>query len=192
MDMPQEIRRARRQAVPAAAMLASLTFLAAGCSGSPHAAPASSASDGSANAGALAYARCMRSHGISDFPDPNSNGGFAIQNSPGSDLDPNNPRYQAAASACHALAPKAPASGPQARAESLKYSRCMRAHGIKDFPDPNSQGQINLTLPKAGQPPGDLDPSNPRYQSAATACRQYQPGGSGGAPVGGGQGNGGS
>jgi len=169
-------------------MLASLTFLAAACSGSPHAARASSASDGSAKTGALAYARCMRSHGISDFPDPNSNGGFATKSSPGSDLDPNNPRYQAAANACRALAPKPPASGPQARAESLKYSRCMRAHGIKDFPDPNSQGQINLQ-PKLGS---DLDPSNPRYQSAATACRQYQPSGSGGAPAGGSQGNGGS
>jgi hypothetical protein len=51
----------------------------------------------------------MRSHGIIDFPDPrSSNGrvGFSITASPGSDLDPNNPQYQAANNACENLVPR--------------------------------------------------------------------------------------
>jgi len=59
-----------------------------------------------------------------------------------------------------------------ARAQALKYSRCMRAHAISDFPDPNAQGGIALS-PK---PRGGLDPHNPRFQAANQACQHYQPG----------------
>jgi len=45
------------------------------------------------------YSRCMRSHGISDFPDP-SGEGFAIQTKQGSDLNPRDPTFQAAAKTC--------------------------------------------------------------------------------------------
>jgi len=48
----------------------------------------------------------------------------------------------------------------------------MRAHGISDFPDPNSQGGIALSP----QPGGDLEPNNPRFQAANQACQHYQPG----------------
>jgi hypothetical protein len=52
-----------------AAMAAVLGFavLAAGCGGSNG---PGSAGSGSAKAQFLAYSRCMRSHGVSDFPDP--------------------------------------------------------------------------------------------------------------------------
>jgi hypothetical protein len=55
---------------------------------------------------------CMRAHGISDFPDPTSKG-IQIPVRPGmpSDLDPNNPRFQAAEKACQRLQPGQPA-GP--------------------------------------------------------------------------------
>ena len=44
----------------------------------------------------LAYARCVRSHGVSDFPDPSSSGGVGItlHGGPGSDLNPNNPTFE--------------------------------------------------------------------------------------------------
>jgi len=44
----------------------------------------------------LEFAACMRSHGITDFPDPLPGGGFDI---PG---DSNSPRFQAAQNACAA------------------------------------------------------------------------------------------
>jgi hypothetical protein len=124
----------------------------------------------------LAYARCMRAHGISDFPDPDAHGDLGLNGQPGSDLDPNNPRFKAADAACKALRP-APHAPPQGlKAHTLAYARCMRAHGISDFPDPKPDG----TLQVQASPGGDLDPNNPRYKAANDACKKYQPGGGAG------------
>jgi hypothetical protein len=123
----------------------------------------------------LKYSACMRSHGLPDFPDPNSQGGISISISGavggghGSDLDPNSPRFQAAQRACKSLAPGGnltPAQQAQMRASALKMSACMRAHGIADFPDPSAQGGIQLR----GGPGSDLDPNSPRFQAAQKAC----------------------
>jgi hypothetical protein len=118
----------------------------------------------------------MRAHGIADFPDPNSQGGLSLNAGPGSDLSQSNPQFQAAHNACKSLLPAAPPSGQpgKAKATALKYSQCMRAHGIADFPDPSSDGALQLRLG------GDLSPSNPHFQAAQAACRSLQPGGAGG------------
>ncbi len=51
----------------------------------------------------LAFARCMRAHGVPDFPDPNGRNG---QLGPGSGIDPNSPAFQAAINGpCLSLAP---------------------------------------------------------------------------------------
>ena len=56
--------------------------LSAACNGSPSSTTGgSSNAGGSANSKALAYARCVRSHGVPDFPDPNSNGNFVLPSS---------------------------------------------------------------------------------------------------------------
>jgi hypothetical protein len=63
----------------------------------------------------LAFAACMRSHGVPDFPDPqfnNGGGGFAVQAGSGSeppaDMRPDSPQFQAAFAACKS---KMPAGG---------------------------------------------------------------------------------
>jgi hypothetical protein len=140
---------------------------------------AKSSSGGSSKPSPLAYSRCMRAHGIKDFPDPNSSGGIAIQGHPGDDLDPNGARFQAADQACKSLLPAPPTSGSgkaQAAAEMLRYARCMRAHGIADFPDLNGQGELALSA----RPGGDLAPNNPQFQSADKACKSLLPGGGAG------------
>jgi hypothetical protein len=52
----------------------------------------------------LGFARCMRSHGVSDFPDPitGSGGhpGFNLQGGSGSDLNSNSPAFQRGVEAC--------------------------------------------------------------------------------------------
>jgi hypothetical protein len=56
----------------------------------------------------LAFSACMRAHGIADFPDPTFTGGNALmrlRGGPGSDLNPNSPRFQAAQTACRAKLP---------------------------------------------------------------------------------------
>lgn len=47
----------------------------------------------------LAFSKCMQANGLPDFPDP-SGDGLHIQISPGSDLNPNNPTFQAASKLC--------------------------------------------------------------------------------------------
>ena len=177
----------RRAAASAGVIVAAVVLVAACGSGSsgPGVAntgsPANAtkpSSPGSQRSSLLAYSRCMRAHGIPDFPDPNSNGGLLLQAHQGSDLDPNNPQLQAAQRACKSLAPAPPTSGPgQARAAAamLKYARCMRAHGITDFPDPGSNGQLSIKA----RPGSDLNPNGPQFQSADKACHGDLPGGGG-------------
>jgi hypothetical protein len=114
----------------------------------------------------LAYAKCMREHGISDFPDPQPGGGIAIQAGlQGSDLDENNPQFKAADDACKSLLPPPSAEQQQQEFEDmLQFAKCMREHGISDFPDPKPGEGIDI-----GAHP-DLDPNNPQFQAANKAC----------------------
>ena len=172
----------RRRAGPLAAGLIGVGLLAAACGGPAgpgvaNAGPASSASpSASASGSALAYSRCMRAHGITKFPDPDSHGDIGINAGPGSGIDPNSPQFKAADRACKPLLPAPnPSQAAKDRPKMLRYARCMRAHGVTDFPDPQPGGGIQAT----GSPGSDLNPNNPIYKAAASACRHYQPGGGG-------------
>jgi hypothetical protein len=170
--------RGRLQRLGMASVLLTVVLVATACSGGstgPGVAGQGSSSTPSASASAsadvreaqLAYARCMREHGISDFPDPEPGGGIAIEGEPGGDLDPDSPRFQAADEACRSLLPPMPAEDEQeGRDEMLAYAQCMREHGFPSFPDPKPGEGINLD---AGEHP-ELDPSNPRFQQANEAC----------------------
>jgi hypothetical protein len=141
-------------------------------SGSP---VASSASAQKGQAGLLAYSECMRSHGVPDFPDPVGNG-LQVRVSPGSDLDPNAPQMQAAQKACQSLQPGGTQGGTISEAQkagALKYSACIRAHGVPNFPDPvfsNGGAQLKIT---------GIDPNSAQFQAAQKACQSLQPGGPG-------------
>jgi hypothetical protein len=138
---------------------------------------AGSSSHPSGKGSALAMAQCMRAHGVPDFPDPDSSGRIAIQGTPGSGLDPRSPQFQAAQQACKAFAPPGIAtSGTKSRADLLKFSRCMRSHGLADFPDPGTQGNSG-GIAITGGPGGDLDPNSPVFQAAQRACQHLMPGG---------------
>lgn len=50
----------------------------------------------------LAFARCMRASGYPDFPDPSTGGRTMINPAPGSGINPNDPKFQAAMQACQA------------------------------------------------------------------------------------------
>jgi hypothetical protein len=55
----------------------------------------------------LRFARCMRSQGVSDFPNPvigtGGHPGFRLQGGSNSDLDPNNPAFQRGVEACQQI-----------------------------------------------------------------------------------------
>jgi hypothetical protein len=63
-------------------------------------------SQAKAQAAALKYAACMRSHGVPNFPDPKvstSNGGVQVQIGAGSGVDPNTPAFKAAQADCQSV-----------------------------------------------------------------------------------------
>jgi hypothetical protein len=139
-------------AVPALAV--SIGLLSAGCgSSSPTAGTAQTLPPAQA---AYAYARCMRHHGVGDFPDPHvstSAGQTSIsQIAPGSIVA--SPAFKSAQKACAGLQPGPQRGGPDGthgpgRLVLLVFARCLRAHGITSFPDPNAQGQLSLEMIRA-------------------------------------------
>jgi hypothetical protein len=181
---PDEQSGRRNRRWGALLVVAALALTAAACSSgskSPGVASAGSSSptstsSSSTRASLLAYSRCMRAQGITDFPDPDSRGNLSLDAGPGSDLDPNNPRYRAAHNACKSLLPPQQAPPAGTKEANLRYARCMRAHGISDFPDPNPDGTLRIEA----KPGTDLDPNNPQYKAAHEACKHFLPGGGAG------------
>jgi hypothetical protein len=161
-------RSAIRRAGPVATALAAVAMLAACSSG-----PATTAAAGSAPAasptaslsGPLAFAACMRTHGEPAFPDPNSHGGFTI--TPSSGVDTNSTTYLNARKSCSSLlhgGTSGNSVSPQLLAKEIKFAECMRAHGVADFPDPNSDGGFS------GK--SSIDPQSPAFTSAQSTCQQ--------------------
>ena len=148
--------------------MAAAALLAAACSGSP----SSTGSGGSPNAGgsatpasAVAYSRCVRSHGIPDFPDLDSSG--QIHKETAQQLGVSDSVLRAATGACADLNPynssgSQPTASAQTIAERLSFSRCMRGHRVPNFPDPNSTGDYDLH---------GIDPHSPVVKSAALTCQ---------------------
>jgi hypothetical protein len=159
-------RQRRAGAAILAAALAGIAMLAAACGGGPPAG-ASSGSGQTPYQQALAYTRCMRSHGDRGFPDPNSQGLFP---------HPAGPQYQSASRACGHLLPSQPLTAAQKQEhvrQALKFSACMRSHGVPGFPDPIIvQGGTAVGL----EPPHGIDRNSPKFQAAVRACREFEPG----------------
>jgi hypothetical protein len=166
-----------------------LALASAACGGSPSAGVASlgstttttavAAGTGggggpSSNGGALVlYARCMRSHGVVTFPEPASLGAPGairafkgeIVRSVGSLAS--SPTFQSAQRHCakyYGPPTTSPSQvSPQEMRKLLAVSRCMRAHGVLSFPDPNPvTGEMN--------PPAGISRSSPIVIAALRAC----------------------
>jgi len=110
----------------------------------------------------------MRSHGVPNFPDPTSPQQFKlyIASSQGS------PAFQPAETACRHVLPggaapsQSAAQGHAQTVAALAFARCLRSHGLPNFPDPTSSGQItHEMLANAG-----IDPRQPAVLHAADAC----------------------
>ncbi len=112
----------------------------------------------------------MRKHGVTTFPDPSSKGVIHL----GGGVDMNSPTFKSAQAACQNLSPKGgqptPAQQAQLMQQLLTFSRCMRAHGIPDFPDPSNGGHFDLN----GGAGSDLTPNNPKFVTAQNVCGHGQ------------------
>jgi hypothetical protein len=120
----------------------------------------------------LAFARCMREHGV-DVPDPRPGSKGITLSIPAGGGDPQ--ALQRAQRSCEHLMRGAvrppPASKRRELLEAaLRYARCMRGHGV-EVPDP-SPGQGGVI--KIG-PGNDANPNDPSFQAADRACRHFLP-----------------
>jgi hypothetical protein len=146
------------------------------------------------------FAQCMRTHGEPEFPEP-TEGGIHIQSHNGHGPNPESPRFQAAEKACSKYAPSkvAPSPAQQAKMQegALKFSACMRSHGVPNFPDPefrHSGGGVGIRIGGKGS---GIDPNSPQFKAAQKTCQSDLPrppgatGGPGGGEVSSGGGPGG-
>ena len=172
---PSWPRRARVAAV--IIVMADAALLVAACSGGP----SSTGSGGSPNAGgsansqALAYSRCVRSHGVPDFPDPDSNGQIPKEAAVRALRGLSDPRAMAATGACANLNPAEQGSRTltaQEQQDYLSAAACMRSHGITNFPDPVfSGGSVHFAIPSS------IDASSMPFTQARQTCERLIPAG---------------
>jgi hypothetical protein len=176
----------KRRAAPRAQLLTAATLvsgaLVAGCGGSsasPTGGASTSASAASAVESGVAFSRCIRSHGVPNFPDPKVSGHTVRM---GSASTSQTPAFRSAAHSCQSLLPKGPPGheppSPQAQSRMLAVSACMRKHGISGFPDPGtsppSSSAGNSAIVGNGgyylAIPSSIDTSSPAFERAAAAC----------------------
>jgi hypothetical protein len=112
----------------------------------------------------LAFARCMRKHGV-DMPDP-TNGRFELRATPGT-----RNKVDEAQEACRGILEKvAPKLSPEQQAKNrqamLDFAKCMREHGV-DMPDPkfDEHGGMTQLMPEKAA----VDKE--KFQEAEKACQ---------------------
>jgi hypothetical protein len=157
------------------------SLLAAGCGGgggSPGVASVASSTSAATTttqneaAVAVAFSRCMRSHGVPTFPDPSTTEPHALK-ATAQRLAASNPRFTAAAKACNHLLPNGGNSSQETAqqnrtrlADELSFARCMRSHGVSRFPDPSAQGGLTVEMVQAQ----GIDVHSPAVLRVVQAC----------------------
>jgi hypothetical protein len=154
-------------------------------SGATVAARSGAANPGSTAPGALAFARCMRSSGVPNFPDPQPGGGFLFSTA---GINPSAPALRAARAKCQKVMPGGGPPGPgstthpsgQTLAKLLNIAQCMRQHAVPEFPDPRTTVPLNPFGSGSGVItdydgaillfPSTIDMQSPAYTRAAAAC----------------------
>jgi hypothetical protein len=163
---------------------AAIALLAAGLLGGCGSSGAPASSPTKAMSSALAYANCMRSHRVPDFPDPNGQGEFQLHTifengraTQGGDLTPSSPAFQAAERVCGAFGSAGqqvpPAQEEQEFQKSLRAAACMRVNGVPNYPDPTL---IGGSIDHNFDPDLGINPSSPAFEQAAEKCGHGQPG----------------
>ena len=156
----------RQPSLLAFVLVSVIALVGAGCGSSTathNANTGSRAGSGSASNGggtravkqekAVKFAECVRAHGVPHFPDPDAAGNFNFG------VDVSAATFTAAVNACKALQPPGSLSSqrsPKQQSAALRFARCVRSHGVPDFPDPvNGQPLIDTDhIPSSNSPSG--------------------------------------
>jgi hypothetical protein len=150
---------------PVLISIVAVSLLVAGCGGG-----SSTTAATTAQSGLVAYSHCMRAHGVTNFPDPDSSGGI-----PKEKIVPlvNSPQFGVAQSDCERLMPSGglgpPETAQQARtrlADALSFARCMRSRGVTRFPDPTARGDLSVSMVQAQ----GIDVRSPAVLQAVQSC----------------------
>jgi hypothetical protein len=152
----------RKRWTLAGVSLIAVVALISGCgSSAPAETGTGGGNDPAANAPkAVKFAECMRSNGVSKFPDLGASGKLTIDAvANGSSLDTSTPAFRQAISACKALEPAGfmgTKRSSQQQTAALTFAQCIRENGVKDFPDPTPNGPLVDTnrIPSAAEPGG--------------------------------------
>jgi hypothetical protein len=123
----------------------------------------------------LAFSHCMRARGVRNFPDPDSSGVWPKSQV---ELVAGNPHFQVATRACgHLLpdggpgVPPSPAVVQQIQTDMTRFARCMRTHGVPNWPGPTlDQGRAVFDPQAAG-----VDPNAPKTSAAMRECERVFP-----------------
>jgi hypothetical protein len=123
---------------------------------------------------ALSYSHCMRSHGVLNFPDPNSSGAFPKVSA--QQLGVASTLFQAAQNHCRYLLPNGGSGPSQTQVQRimngmLKFARCMRSHGVSNWPDPvvDAGGNPEFYLD------GRINQNSPQIKSKIHDCMHWIP-----------------
>ncbi|MFT3864133.1 MAG: hypothetical protein QM729_07670 [Solirubrobacterales bacterium] len=158
----------------ALAVVAAGTLLTA-CGGSS----SPSGSTTSAADGAFKFSKCMREHGVKNFPDPevSASGATRIQfKAEGT----SSKTLEAAQEACRHFQEEGAQKqelSPQQQVEQEeqvdKFAKCMREHGI-EVETSTAGGGAKVSVGGGGQ--GGPNPESPAFQKAQEACQSLMPG----------------
>jgi hypothetical protein len=162
-----------RHALPTILAAMATALLLAACGGG------SGGDDGSANepndAKRVAYLTCLRKAGVKVHEETGAGGGVGIEVPRGiSEV-----RMREIERDCARKTGGGPGSGPQLSKEQqaemldqgLKFSRCMRAHGV-DMNDPKVEPGGGFSLGIDGS---NANPDSPAFQRAQRACGSLMP-----------------
>ena len=168
------------------AVTVGLLLLTAACgSGTSSSSPSSISGTSSSGTGGesaayvsdkLGQARCLRAHGVPNYPDPNASGG-----PPNAKQLIASPQGQAAVRACsywgNRIHNDVAAQNQAVMGEYVRFAQCMRAHGLPNFPDPvYAEWRVEFVL-SASQ--DGFDAHSPRVLAKARQCESVLPPGSG-------------
>jgi hypothetical protein len=124
----------------------------------------------------LAFSRCMRSQGVSEFPDPPTSGKLAVPSA--QRLGVTSTQFQAAQSACQRLLPTGGPGITQAEVqqewhEFRTFTQCMRHHGMPNWPEPTNRSETDkrpIFKIQPVDPNSAINPDSPQIRAKLHAC----------------------
>ena len=172
--------------LPASAAALALCIVLAACGSSS---PKSSSTSGIADSGSsqinqsqihdesLRFARCMRTNGVPNLPDPPGNGSYGVKSFAQlaiggtisiSGVPVSAPAFRSALEKCNRYLPQPPAPTisqlSTIRALMLGWAKCMRNHGLPHFGDPTITADGHRIMH------GQFNIGSPAYYAARHAC----------------------